>query len=124
MHQRAISDNPFVPHPANVLKIRNMFWTKDVDAITIVLSSQKQEGVRTYGYLLISKNVVMADRHGICITSYMDFPRALQAHGCLSHQVSPRMKGSINFYVARKSVTLYVKRYGKQSGVVELLGQS
>ena len=31
--QTAISENPFVAHPANLLKIMNMFWTKDIDGI-------------------------------------------------------------------------------------------
>ena len=31
--QTAISENPFVAHLANVLKIMNMFWTNDIDAI-------------------------------------------------------------------------------------------
>ena len=34
------------------------------------------------------------------------------------------MKGDINFYVAIKSVMLYARRYGKENGVVELLGPS
>ena len=31
--QTAISENPFVAHPANVLKIMNMPWTNDIDGI-------------------------------------------------------------------------------------------
>ena len=52
--QTAIADNPFVPHAASVLTNKNMFWTKDADAINhrIELTEAKRcEGVWLLAYI-------------------------------------------------------------------------
>ena len=77
LKQTAISDDPFVPHAANVLTIVNMLWTKEVDATNHRIELTEAKDVKTFACWSTSKNVEMVGSLGTCTIPFTHTPRVL-----------------------------------------------